>query len=91
VDPPDVFVSVHEDANGRARVLFVMNPTSKNLIAKISLPGAARLEDLLPDARASRSSERILGGRERALEREAGSFPVEVAARTVRLFAVRLG
>jgi beta-galactosidase len=84
VDPADVFVAVHEDARGRPRAVFVMNPTARSLTANVSLPGVGHLEDLLPDSRASRS-ERALGTEGR-VEREAGSFPVEIGARSVRLF-----
>jgi beta-galactosidase len=87
VDPPDVFVAVHEDDQGEPRVLFVMNPTNENVTANVSLPGAKHLEDLLPDSRASRS-QLVAAAATARVAREAGSFPVEVPARSVRLFAV---
>lgn len=86
-DPNDVYVTVHEDESGRARVLFVMNPRQDNVTVNVSVPHAARLADLLPDARASRS-ERAFVLSDRAIERAAGSFPIDVQARSVRMFRI---
>jgi hypothetical protein len=44
-------VAVHEDAENRPRVLFVINPTSASEEATITLPGRATLTDLFDDSR----------------------------------------
>jgi beta-galactosidase len=72
VDPVDVHVAVHEDDAG-PRVVFVMNPTSADVIARVSLPGVEELADLLGDQRVVRS---------------AGAFELNVPACTVRLLGV---
>ncbi|HTQ46720.1 MAG TPA: beta-galactosidase [Polyangiaceae bacterium] len=72
VDPVDVHVAVHEDDEG-PRVVFVMNPTSADVAARVSLPGVEQLTDLLGDQR---------------VERSAGAFELHVPARTVRLLGV---
>lgn len=77
VDPPEVHVALHEDAEGKPRVAFVMNPTARTVVATVGLGHARALVDLLPR------------GRERPiLAAQAGGFVVEVPARTVRMFAV---
>jgi beta-galactosidase len=73
VDPPDAYVCVHEDASGVPRVAFVMNPTSRDLTAKIGLPGASALEDVI---------------KPRHIARTAGAFEVSLKARTVRMFRI---
>jgi beta-galactosidase len=77
VDVVDVHVTIHEDADGAARVAFVMNPTSKPVLANLGLGRVRALEDLLP-----RGRER------RRVEAQAGRLAVEVPGRTVRIFAV---
>ena len=74
VDPPAAHVCVHEDAEGTARVAFVMNPTDAKLTARVALPGAAALGDLL------RADTR--------LPKESGAFSVELMPRSVRMFEV---
>ena len=74
VDPPGVHVAVHEDASGTPRVVFVMNPTGAEVVARVSLGGVEALVDLLGD-----------GGR---VARSGGAFEVTVPARVVRLMAV---
>ena len=77
VDPEDVKMTVHEDAAGTPRVVFVMNPTPGDLVARVSVRHARSLVDLLsperPDARVARG---IAG------------FELSVPARTVRMFGV---
>ena len=82
IDPSEAFVAVHENEHGQAKVAFVMNPAAKGVVAKIAIPGIARLVDLLPDvvARASNPDGRFT--------RMAGAFEVPMAARQVRLFAL---
>lgn len=75
IDPESAFVTVHEDAAGRARVVFVMNPTAMPVVAKISIPSVERLTALLgDDARIERAPRAVAG------------FDVTVPARTVRVF-----
>lgn len=77
VDPPDVFVAVHDDEAGTPRVAFVMNPERETIVATVGLGRARTLVDLLPR------------GREAArIEAQAGGFVIEVPARTVRMFAI---
>jgi beta-galactosidase len=76
VDPEDVKMTVHEDATGAPRVVFVMNPTARDLTARVSVRGARSLVDVLnPD----RSDARIVRG--------IAGFEVHVPSRTVRMFA----
>jgi hypothetical protein len=72
VDPPDVHVAVHEDDSG-ARVVFVMNPTAEDRVARVSLAGAVALVDLLDEQRVARV---------------AGAFEMTVPARVVRMMGV---
>ena len=77
VDVPDVHVTVHEDAEGIAKVAFVMNPTGNTVMATVGLgKGACELVDLLG------------GGRRGHIKSDSGVFAVEVPARTVRMFSV---
>ncbi len=77
VDPADVKISVHEDAHGTPRVVFVMNPHPHDLVARVSVRGARSLVDLLTPERADARVTRGIGG-----------FELTVPARTVRMFAV---
>jgi beta-galactosidase len=77
VDPPDVHVALHEDAGGRPRVAFVMNPTDRGVTATLGLGPVRALVDLLPRAR------------DRArIEAQAGGLSVDLLPRTVKMFAV---
>jgi beta-galactosidase len=51
VTPAMVSVAVHEDAEHRPRVLFVINPTTASEEATIDLHRRATLTDLLDDSR----------------------------------------
>ncbi len=73
VDPLDAFVSVHEDAQQEARVVFVMNPTSADVTARFSIPGVEVLVDALDRSRFARSG---------------GALELNVAARVVRMMVV---
>jgi beta-galactosidase len=73
VDPPDVHVTVHEDAEGLPRVVFVMNPTAAEVVARVSLKGVGELMDLL--------------GERARVARVGGAFEVAVPARVVRIMA----
>jgi beta-galactosidase len=70
VDPADAHVTVHEDDAGVPRVVFVMNPTPHDLIARLSLAGIGALSDALADARVARAG---------------GAIEVSVPARHVRM------
>jgi beta-galactosidase len=72
-DPIDAHVAVHEDERGIARVVFVMNPTDRDLVVRVSLAGASALEDAL-------GGERV--------ERAGGAFEVTVPSRVARLMTV---
>jgi beta-galactosidase len=73
--PDEIHVTVHADATGAARVVFVMNPTAVEVSARVALPGVAALRDLLDDGAAR-------------IARHAGGFDVVTRARTARMFAV---
>jgi hypothetical protein len=59
------------------RVLFVMNPTQNDVVAKVALRGARALVDVLAAHEDEASVTRGLGG-----------FEVSVPSRTVRMFSV---
>ena len=77
VDPSDVHVAVHEDKTGAPRVVFVMNPEPRAIVAKVGLGAIRAMTDLLPKAREAAR-----------LEARAGGFDVEVQARSARIFVV---
>ncbi len=78
VDPPTVFVAVHEDADGIPRVAFVMNPEPTAVLATVGLGANVHtLKDLLPR---TREPARI--------EARPGGFMIEIPARTARMFAI---
>jgi beta-galactosidase len=77
VDPPDVHVTVHEDASGTPRVALVMNPTAQTVLATVGLGRARALVDLVPRGRGPTR-----------LEVQPGGFQVEVPSRTARMFAI---
>jgi beta-galactosidase len=74
VDPPDVHVAVHEDAAGKPRVVFVMNPTAGEIVARVSLAGVNAVVDLLGDGR--------------RVARTGGALEIAVPSRVVRMMAV---
>ena len=73
VSPADAHVAVHEDASGAPRLVFVMNPTSAPLVAKIGVPGPSKLTSIL--------------GEPTTFDRVTGGFEIAVPARTVRILA----
>jgi beta-galactosidase len=79
VDPDDVKMTVHEDAAGAPRVVFVMNPTDHDRTARVSVRGARSLVDVL-------TPEKEPG--QNRVARGIGGFELLVPARTVRMFAV---
>jgi beta-galactosidase len=70
VDPIDAHVTVHEDAAGVARVVFVMNPTAIDVVARASLAGVGALVDAMGEGR---------------IVRAGGALEVSVPARSVRV------
>jgi hypothetical protein len=70
LDPHDAFVAVHEDEEGVARVVFIMNPTAADLSVRASLAGVDALVDALGEGRVARAG---------------GAFEVSVPARSVRM------
>jgi len=77
VDPEEVKMTVHEDAAGTPRVVFVLNPTDRDRVARVSVRGARSLVDLLAPERGDARVARGVGG-----------FELKAPARTVRMFAV---
>ncbi len=75
VDPAEAHVSVHHDAGGAPRLVFVMNPTPAPLVAKVAVAGARALADAMGNAR-------------QPIARTAGAFEVRVPGRTVRILEV---
>ncbi len=73
VEPADAFISVHEDEAGAPRVVFLMNPTTADVVARVSLAGAAALVDAIDGTRFARA---------------AGAVDVPVPARVVRMMVV---
>jgi beta-galactosidase len=85
-DPIDAHVTVHEDASGAPRIVFVMNPTATDLVVRVSLAGISALVDALdPTASGDGSRVRVDAAR---IARDRGAFEVHVPARTVRMMAV---
>jgi beta-galactosidase len=78
-DPHGVVATVHEDSAGCPRVLFVLNPTDSDLVARVSL--------FAPDARVAHD---LLGGEVIRLDQgspgisPAGSGPARLASIEVR-------
>jgi beta-galactosidase len=70
IEPIDVHVTVHEDVAGLARVVFLMNPTLADVVARTSLAGIGALSDALGEGRIARSG---------------GTLEVSVPARSVRI------
>ncbi len=76
VSPTSCFVTVHEDREGVARAVFVMNPTDAAVEVTFSAAQVPALRDLL---------EALPGG---TVYPEGGVFSLELPARTVRVFGV---
>ncbi len=70
VDPVDAYVAVHEDETRTPRVVFVMNPTPNDVVARVSLAGVSALVDALGEGRVARAG---------------GALEVSVPVRTVRM------
>jgi beta-galactosidase len=83
VDPAEAFLTVHENAQGVAKVAFVMNPTAHELVANVAIPGAVRLTEAVELRRSGRP-----GLAAPRITRVAGSFEVFLDARSVRMFTI---
>src|SRR5580658_4425982 len=73
IEPIDVHVTVHEDASGAARVVFLMNPTATDIVARASLAGVGALSDAMGEGRVARAG---------------GALEVSVPARSARIMIV---
>ena len=80
VDPGSAYVTVHEDEEGAARVVFVMNPTDEPIEAHVGLPDTVRELTLAWPARTEEETH---------VSRKVGGFEVYVGAREVRMLEVR--
>ena len=78
-DPIDAHVTVHEDSGGAPRVVFVMNPTARDLVVRVSLAGIAALVDALAPREAGAAGR---------VARDGGAFEVRVPARVARMMTV---
>ena len=74
-DPAGVFATVHEDATGRPRVLFLLNPGDADVVARVTVSAtdATGATDVLDDAR---------------FELRCGAFEVRLPPGTVRMLAL---
>jgi hypothetical protein len=81
-------MTVHEDDRGAPRVVFVMNPTTSDLKARVSVRGARALVDVLtPPQRDGAATVRDAHAR---ITRGIGGFELTVPARTVRMLAAEV-
>ncbi|WP_437926137.1 beta-galactosidase [Sorangium sp. So ce291] len=71
-DPGSVFATLHEDASGTPRVLFLLNPEDADVVARVTVR-AARGRDVLDDAQ---------------FEARRGALEVRLMPRTVRMLAL---
>jgi beta-galactosidase len=71
-DPAGVFATVHDDAAGRPRVLFLLNPGEADVVARVAVD-ATQATDVLEEGR---------------FESRRGSFEVRLVPRTVRMLAL---
>jgi beta-galactosidase len=76
-DPDGVFATVHEDAGGKARVLFLINPGVVEVVARVSLgEGVRAAVDVIDEMR---------------FEGVRGAFEVQMRPRSVRMLALEIG
>jgi beta-galactosidase len=74
VEPAEVRVTLHSDAQGTPRVLFAINATKHAITASVTAAGAAEAHDVLDGA---------------AFGATGGSFALSVPPRTVRMLELR--
>ena len=73
-DPDGIFATVHEDATGRARVVFLVNPGDGDVVAHVHLGvDAVRAVDVLDEA---------------VFDVKRGALEVRLTPRTVRMLAL---
>ncbi|MBK8251526.1 MAG: beta-galactosidase [Polyangiaceae bacterium] len=74
-DPHGLLSTIHEDAAGTPRVLFVVNPTDNDVMGRFSIAGAAKgiARDLFGDEQ---------------LPIEHGAIETRIPGKTVRMFAI---
>lgn len=74
-DPDGIFATVHEDADGTPRVLFLLNPGGSDVLARVTVPAArGRATDVLEEA---------------TFEPRRGAFEVRMKPHTVRMLALQ--
>ncbi|WP_437853637.1 beta-galactosidase [Sorangium sp. So ce363] len=71
-DPDSVFATLHEDASGTPRVLFLLNPGDADVVARVTV-SAQRARDVLDDAH---------------FEARRGALEVRLVPRSVRMLAL---
>lgn len=77
VTPDDVHVTVHHDRrDGTLRAVFVLNPTTHKITARVALPSVTQLIDVQDNA-------------QRSILRRHGVFEMILEPHTVRLFEAR--
>jgi hypothetical protein len=57
--PEDIFVTVHENDQGRQTVLFVINPTPRPIESQVTAAGAHTAVDLLDGLEVTAQSDRL--------------------------------
>jgi beta-galactosidase len=72
-DPDGVYVTVHENHAGAAKVAFVLNPGGVDVVARVAIPGVEVAEDLLDGTKAHQSR---------------GVLEVRMPPRTIRVLAL---
>jgi beta-galactosidase len=72
-DPDGIYATVHEDREGRARVLFVLNPGEHDVLARVAVGGARGAVDLIDDA---------------VFEARRGALEMRMTPHTVRMLAL---
>jgi beta-galactosidase len=74
-DPDGIFATMHEDADGKPRVLFVLNPGEHDVLARVHAGGesASVAVDLIDEAN---------------FEARRGAFELRMPPRTVRMLAL---
>jgi beta-galactosidase len=90
VEPEDVKMTVHEDDRGAPRVVFVMNPTPRELVARVSVRGARALVDVLTPLPPTSGGAAAVRDAHARVARGIGGFELTVPARTVRMFGVEV-
>jgi beta-galactosidase len=73
-DPDGIYATVHEDTTGRPRVLFLINPGERDVLAKVAIGASAGVAvDVIDDS---------------TFQARRGAFEIRMKPRTVRMLAV---